>query len=217
METTSYEERRALEVEHGAKQARALEILIRDIAKLMPGWQFRPDTEESPNYRRHVLVKDGMTIHLSRDSQKKDRLHIGTWSWPDYTTWNDRGEQSKTSIRPQDLYDPKEDSPSISVAIDRGAEALVKEINRRFLPEYERLYSRCLDRAIKNGTEQLNSREMWLEACRIAGVSPKYNSTDVKTKRGRVGLAKRHSEITLTMDVGLDTLKRILDALNAEE
>ena len=118
--------------------------ICKQVALYFDGWTLSKQGEAYDH--RWQLMRDGMQISLSLDWRKKDRLNISTWSWPKYTRM-ERGEVKAETIYPNSLYDPKETSPEISVAWARGPEAIAKEIKRRFLPEYERIYARCFEKA----------------------------------------------------------------------
>lgn len=174
------------------ERAAEMRQLFADIAALMAkdGWTIQQPAPEDANndYLRHVLVKGALKIHFGRSQGgAQDKVNIAAWQWPEYRyTESDYGKpvQRFQRITPSDLYDPKEASPGISCSIARGAEAIVKDLTRRFLPEYERIFARCQQKADANKAYADKARSNWEETCTVIGASPDRNNHSVKTALG---------------------------------
>jgi hypothetical protein len=183
------------------------------IAKHFDGWVLE-ETGETFDYR-WKLRRNGMEIGLSLDWSKKDRLNIATWAWPKYTKL-DRGEVRSETITPSSLYDPKESRPSISVAWNRGPEVIAKEIKRRFLPEYERIYARCAEKAASYQKHENESRANWQAICSAIKVDPNHNRHYVTTndKENRsVTIENRNGSAYIETYCNADQLVKIIAAL----
>ena len=193
-----------------------MNALFLSIAGLMPGWTIKAnENPESDSHFRNVLVKGDLQIHFARESGgKQDKVNIQTWAWPGYN-YVDRGEVRKAMVTPRDLYDPKEESPSISCSISRGAEAIVKDINRRFLSDYERIFARCVEKAKQSGDYAAKIKGDWEAICAVLDVSPLRDSHYPKTTIGEYNfqVTNRNGKAHLELDVNAVQLKQILDAL----
>jgi hypothetical protein len=181
------------------------------LAKHFDGWTLE-ETGETFDYR-WKLRRNGMEIGLSLDWSKKDRLNIATWAWPKYTKL-DRGEVRSETITPSSLYDPKESSPSISVAWNRGPEVIAKEIKRRFLPEYERIYARCAEKAASYQKHENESRQNWENICAAIGKDTRHNRHYVSAGGDlNVTVENRNGSAHIEMYCNADQLVKIIRIL----
>lgn len=186
--------------------------ICKQVALYFDGWTLSKQGEAYDH--RWQLMRDGMQISLSLDWRKKDRLNISTWSWPKYTRM-ERGEVKAETIYPNSLYDPKETSPEISVAWARGPEAIAKEIKRRFLPEYERIYARCFEKAASYQKHEDEARATWESVCAEIACDSRHNRHYVNAG-GDLNLTveNRNGSIHIEGYVKTpDQLKGIIDAL----
>lgn len=118
---------------------------MEEIAAALPGdWVVIRPEDESPNR----LYSEPMEIQRLDKLRSlwvmvlwnsKDRFKISATDWPTYTDREDRLQH----IRPGALWNPQENQPECTAARRRGGAAIAKDIERKILPEYERLYERC--------------------------------------------------------------------------
>lgn len=190
--------------------AAQLRALFREIATLMPDWTIKAtDPADGETWRNYVLERDGMGIHFRRDSSGKgDRVTIGTWEWPSYT-YMERGSDRKEVVTPHHLYDPKESSPSITCAMDRGAAAIVKGINRRFLPDYELIYGRCMVRAQEAQAYHNKARDSWQAICAVIGGNPDHG----RHYYGPLTIEKRSDGAKVEVNMSADKLKQLITVM----
>jgi hypothetical protein len=99
----------------------ATHALAADVATHLSGWNYNSPGEV--NSWAELQGPDGMAVHLSK-VWNKPRVHV-TGRWPRLAN----GQPNRPS-----------ESPSITIARDRGAEAIAQEIRRRFLPAYVAAY-----------------------------------------------------------------------------
>jgi hypothetical protein len=186
--------------------------LCKNIAKAMPEWTL--EVKDDYDAETTLSHPDGLKFHLRRDhSGKRDRITVQTWSWPRYKSKWERGEWQTAVLSPRDLYPRDADSPSISVAIARGASAVVKDINTRFLPEYKRLYGLCKAKAQELETYALKSRADWMEICRVANADPER---DHIYGDGRFDVENRKGKAYFTAYLTASQLTRVLEIVKAE-
>lgn len=131
METETYQER--LDREQ-AEARKAYADLYNGVAAHLTGWRVVLPEEDANNryyYERTRLKNDaGQTIYLKLD---RGKIHI-SGSWPQ------RKQPGGPFVSPSDV---REESPSINCALGRGYEVIARDITRRFLPEYQRIWAKC--------------------------------------------------------------------------
>lgn len=120
-----------------AEKTAKLRALTAAIAKHLEG--FRPDGREDLGHMGQMTHPDGRCINLFMRGYGADagRAEV-TGDYP-----KDR-QGSYQGPREWGVIGYKEDLPRISVNASRDPEAIAKDIARRFLPEYSRLYAACL-------------------------------------------------------------------------
>lgn len=185
--------------------------LCKQVATHFDGWTLVEDGESFDG--RWKLRRDGMEICLRLDWAKKDRLTVKTWGWPSY---KDDSRIDKVIVYPRDLS-PREADPDISVAWARGAEVIAKEIKRRFLPEYERIYALALAKATR-AQEQINeARANWEAACKVIGASPSGNVHYVESNGKRdLTVENRNGSTYISTYVTPEQLAHVVKALRGE-
>lgn len=152
-----------------------LDQLALGIDRYLPdGWSLFIPKEEDTISDRAFFVKGDLKFGISLNWDKPDRLDISTWTWPSYTTRIERDGIRRETIYPNNLYDPKEISPAISVSATKGYDVIAKDIARRFLPEYERIYARCKEKASNYQAHADNSRAQWERVCKWMDKSPTH-------------------------------------------
>jgi hypothetical protein len=122
----------------------ALHHLYYGVVGKLDGWEVWENLEEEPHhsYRFRVIqASDVKTFKphagfmswdmVPRKVGNKQVIHV-SGNWP-------RG------ISPHQLH-PNVEAPSINISADKTHEQMAKDITRRFLPEYQRIYGLCADR-----------------------------------------------------------------------
>lgn len=185
--------------------------LMQEIGSLLPDWKKGNAGEETveSRYWRPVFEKNGMKFGITREQGgKQDKITISAWSWPSYTI-KELGHESKTSVTPRDLR-RDESSPEISCSIARGADAIVKDIKRRFLPDYERLYAECSDRATNLQKVYDAHWDCWTEVCEILG---NKNPAHSRHYFGPMSIEKRSSGAKVEIDVTPEQLRKLIHVM----
>lgn len=106
------------------------------------GWRLTDDNPGHPC--RYFTLTNGQGRELLAEIpwNKTERFEFRPCEWPSYRNTEGR----PVTIDPAGLY-PRQQRPSCSVARSRAPEAIARDIGRKVLPEYERLYQMCEDRA----------------------------------------------------------------------
>jgi hypothetical protein len=130
--------------------------LTKDIAFFLnegeqrPDWTFKPMDEPYPTQYITGPNEAELSIRIETYGARKGRVevsgnfHIGrNRQFVDVREWNG-SERTKL--------------PEISVASERGAQAIAKEIKRRFLPEYLPLLAKAIARRDESNTYEDKSR-----------------------------------------------------------
>lgn len=101
-----------------------------------PEWRVDYPEQEAGEYRIARTISDGKdTIWIHTEWNKKERFAIGSAGYPSYINEFGRAERVSESS----TWQPKEAPIRITVARNRGAEAIAKSIKSRFLPEHQRV------------------------------------------------------------------------------
>lgn len=130
-------------------KSEAIEALTREVAEgLGDGWSVKTyDPVEYEHGRASDIVHtDGRSfdLHLP-DYPHSDVGKVAVSpNWPR----TDDSPGSFATASPSNLYNPTETSPSIKVSLSRGVPVLVREIQRRFLPEYTRIWQRLSEKVL---------------------------------------------------------------------
>jgi hypothetical protein len=102
------------------------------------------DVEEYWNRLPELEHADGRRICLQKSrgssSREAEKLYIDAGTWPKARTV----AEGSTTISP---YQIGEAAPGIHVSRNRGPEIIAREITRRFLPEYTRIWEKAKARA----------------------------------------------------------------------
>jgi hypothetical protein len=198
------------------------------IAALLPdGWTLQPDDRKRNNREEIYFAKgegaytlgwwwDGLRFAIYANNHEK-RLKIGHDGWPTYTEL-DRGEPQTKRVWPGDLYDPREEYPSITVAFAKSPEAVAKDILRRFLPEYERIFARCRDAAMERQKYHNAKDAGWATICRAVNRDPKRSQHyDIADGTGAyVSLEGHNSNPKMTIEAPAEKLIKILELLREQ-
>ena len=148
-----------------------LEALALEVSSHLPAeWTLQPPREDrDDNDHKRFCNSLGMCFSIRWDWRTRERIVATAWEWPTYKKL-ERGEVRSQTIRPRDLWDPKETgSHDITVAYSRGAKALAEEIKRRLLPEYERVWKRCKEKADNYQQHEDKAEAQWQEVCKLLG------------------------------------------------
>jgi hypothetical protein len=119
--------------------------LAKAIAKALGGTlETYKDADAFDEMRYQKVTLEGRTIGLYFDH---DRIEVsGAWPMERDTLGAMR------TMRPRDLgvINYNEEEPRIGCSASKGAEAIAKDIKRRFLPAFTRIYDACVERIAKN-------------------------------------------------------------------
>jgi hypothetical protein len=181
------------------------------IAANLTGWQLHPPND---GHWAILFKRDEMCFNIARDnSGKRDRINVSTWGWPQYTKYEQGDEPRKDTIFPNSLYDPKEESPSISCAIARGGEAIAREITRRFIPDYERIWKRCAEKAEMWGKAEVEARDNWAAICKAAGQPVRKGSIYAELGKAHLRIENRNGLGHIQIDATPAQVTAIIKAL----
>jgi hypothetical protein len=150
-ETESWEAKRDREKQENIDQRRAL---CNGVAAHLPGWHVTESDNEYLGYR--FKLEDGTGHRVTLESSRTK----GTWHvsghWPQRTA-------NGSYYVPSDV---REESPSINVSTAKSHEQIARDISRRFLPEYVRIYALLTAKATEQNDYETRRAANWQ---RIAG------------------------------------------------
>lgn len=176
--------------------------------------------EEYPDERQrlksgHYEIQLTWSKYANRHDQ--ERVSVSVNNWPTYKAYSREGRATEERVGPWSLYNPKESAPKITVAIARGAAIVAKEITRRVLPEYERLYKRCAEKACADQAYHLKARDGWVAVCAAINADPKHSHHYVRIGADKTRLEVENygsaGEARVKIDVDADELRAIVAAL----
>jgi len=124
--TETWEQKRDREA---AETKLKYDTLYTRVAEHLPGWEYRsaPNPLYPNTWIRYIVCKENPQ---RRFDMAINHVHVQISG-----IWPQRGENG-TYATPGSI---QESSPSISCSLSRGYEAIAKDIQRRFLPEYLRI------------------------------------------------------------------------------
>lgn len=150
------------------------------IAVFLPDWTL-DKAGETYDMRYTLTHTTGLQMALFTSKyDKQPRLTVSDWKWPQYTTM-ERGQTRTNTVFPHSLHGPKESSPRITCSLAKSPEAIARDIKRRFLPEYTRIYQRCLEHAKAYQQHEDISRAQWDIVCAAVNLNPHHNRHYVST------------------------------------
>lgn len=171
--TSTWEQRREAEQQAEQEWFEQISALIGQIG-LALGWALK--TYNQDEYRHRLPDLEDANGHRlcfgkSRDSaaQAAKKLHIAG-GWPSIKT--------ATGSKQVTAYDVSEKSPSIEVSLSRGANVIAREITRRLLPEYSRIYGRCVERINATLSYEAKTKIAYNSLCASLGLAPENRSYD---------------------------------------
>lgn len=137
-----------------------LQALAKEVAKFLPGWTWRgPLYEHTTDTHVVITNADGAQITVSGNGWTRDgRLTIGAGRWPK----TKKGEE----CGPNGYSDPH---PRITVAENRPAKDIAREIERRFLPDYLPLYAKMVEQRNAIDVRQDSAKVKVTELTKIIG------------------------------------------------
>lgn len=105
-------------------------------------WVHKPPPDRG--WYTYITGPGGCGLHVGLDTRNSGRLNIvGQWPNP---VRDGRGTQT---------FYPYEDQPRITVAFGRGAQAIAKDITRRFLPKYLPMW----EQMVQNRCDYVDARK----------------------------------------------------------
>lgn len=125
------------------KRIRAQRILFVKALATTLGATVEPSKHDDDDVWGHRITLNGRRIFLAfdRSGGAPDRIAI-SGNWPSFRLQG--GGPQICTPRSCGAIPYGEKSPEIRCNPERGANAIAKEMQRRFLPEFERLYDKCV-------------------------------------------------------------------------
>ena len=192
-----------------------------EISKHLPEWSYLAPSKEFEYHNEVIrLGKDGLVIAIRHDWN--DRFSVSCWEWPSFTSAEKTVHDSALGeipaierITPNSLYDPRESSPEIPVSPTKTPEKIAADITRRLIPDYERVYARCAEKAKLNQDYADATTKNWREVCEVVGGNPKhrviYHHYD--GEKGYFTITRSGDQARLEGYVTAEQLKKIIKAL----
>lgn len=135
------------QLEQQAKESKLTEVTQQIAAGLGKPWKVKPETE-GPSHR--IVNPEGATLYITTAEYglKAGRVKIGcglnVGRNGSYETVYENGNRVST--------------PTITVALERGIDVIVKEINRRVLPDYLHIFALAVAQVSKHN-EKLSKKQ----------------------------------------------------------
>ncbi len=192
------------ELEREAKRAAErlkLDALYNGVAKFLEpdGWvvESREPDEDYDNYRIWLTDGKGLAnarrIELDEITYGADRGKIRI-----HGSWPQQAEHGPV-VSPSQVG---EDSPGIKATLSKGYEAIAKDIKRRFLPEYLRIWAKCQAKADQTNAYESKQAYNWARLGELEIVKPYRNGT----QQGDVRLGTKKDEDSYNYDRGYGTI-----------
>jgi hypothetical protein len=227
---SEYDQRIIHEFEEGERQAAEL---YHGVARYLDGWnvETRPGHEAwygtGTHYELVNATEPDKRISLNASKHLKGKVAVSGY-WP---------RQGSYPLSPSDVG---EDSPAIKVSLDRGYEAIAREISQRFVPAYHRVFDKLASKIAAGNEYQARRMANW-QRLRDAGVivNPRpvagevwEANTDpvadvrVRTAKGGRDYDQGYGDVRMTGEdsveiklrsVPIDTAIRVLKALMEAE
>lgn len=150
-------------------------------------WTHAPPPERC--WYTYITGPGGCGIHVSLDTRNSGgRLNI-TSQWPEQIN-DGRGTHS---------FYPYQDRPHITVGFGRGAQAIAKDIARRFLPKYLPMWEQMLQRRAAYMDERKREQELLARLAAAGGAT--HNGTEVHIwQRGKIGEPRATATVSFCPD-----------------
>jgi hypothetical protein len=130
------------------------------------GWSAVQKHEQSVTLRH----TDGRQIHVYLNTYPKDRLEItGYWLKDEHNS---------------DYISYHENPPKITVAPDRPAQAIAKDMQRRFMPEFNRLWQDSLARKESAEKYLAAQADAVRQLADVMGIKPHENKVSIPYNHG---------------------------------
>lgn len=163
------------------------ETLLAGIARHLPGWTVQDNGEEAFAWRYTLVNGNGPRISINTSRYTKGMLHVSGF-WP-------QGRNRWTS--PSDV---REEAPEINVSSKKTHEQIAKDITRRFLPEYLRIYTKLEEHLIA-GQNYSTLRLQNFTKLTEAGLVPAYRM-EPENPHGEVRLKGATGETNYDLGYG---------------
>jgi hypothetical protein len=142
-------------------------ILIRAIIAATPNAALTVDADGRP---KGYKSPGDQEVYLGYDSYK-NRIHVsGCWPYSRI-----EGEKYQR-FGPWDLH-PRPGDTEISISADKAPEKIAAEIGRRFIPAYEAVLARCLERREQHETYIRNQNSLTMQVATALNKDAKSNGT----------------------------------------
>jgi len=146
--------------------------------KLGGGWKSRGLVRHSAEYGDEeycnpiIAHPDGREMWFQLGWAQKGKLHV-SGTWPKYEKPDSFNHNSyPQTVSPRDLpYESGHtvEPPSINVSLERPVDAIVRDIQRRFLPEYTRIWGLCKAKCEATAAYENDVETTWATVCAALG------------------------------------------------
>lgn len=187
-----------------------MNALYEGIVKHLDGWSIHMREGESDWDYRLTLVSavNGQAIWLKFGSgANRGKIHV-SGSWP-----VGKGQRWTS---PSDV---REESPSINVTESRGYEAIAREIKRRFLPEYIRIFTKLVEKIERDEAYEDRKLSAWQRIAKsplLGGSARDDRQTGYFSLERGYGTARMEGDDSVTFELRsmpLEMAQAVLTAL----
>ncbi len=183
-----------------------LKIIGPQIAANLTGWMFTfVDCNAQLVPIGKNWVRGGKAIHLQVDHKKRIHVH---GAWP-YT-------KSNGCKTPSDLYvdGKRQESPRITVALDKDPAKIAADIQRRFLATYLDLYAKCVEKIAQEGAGEARQLRVSKEFAKTVGTTTENSAVHFYGERcyGHVNTNWNGDTGTMELRGDVAILKAALEA-----
>lgn len=173
------------------------------IAKVL-GWDYKSNKE----CWTQTITKDGKGLHVRTDG--RERLII-SGVWPRFT---DSAGCAQIALP----HYVKEECRDITVAAARSPEAIAKDIERRFLPEYNRVWEKLVKHCEEVTTHYEEKRRNWEKVCKRIGADPNKHTVSIDVQGGWAYIyAESAKSVRLDLrGIPVDLALKVIDLVEAK-
>ena len=193
---------------------------VQQVAAILGGAAAHVNPDANGHY--YITLTGGESIFLAGESwhHNKGRIQISGGQWPTYID----AAGSKQTQRPDNTWDAgvRLTAPRITISSTKSAAQIAADIQRRFLPDFLKVWALCQLAADRNAAYLAKRQAGITEFAKITGghVSGRENA-DVTFPRGRLKYP-RIDGVGVTYDIELSDITpvemaRIMGALKAED
>jgi hypothetical protein len=154
------------------------------LAERLPGWAF-----DEPHWTEYQHV-----ARLVNQEIPGARMYLnGT---------RQRGRVEVSGSYPEGVYIRTEERVNITVSTTREIDAVAKDIQRRFLGAYLRVFQSAMERAYQTAQAQVRARDVADELAAISGCDATHgrDASEIWTRHGKIVIGVGSDEPHITME-----------------